>query len=603
MKGWTGLALRVDLTRRKYLATKIDPHYLREFLGGRGLAIRFLWEELPMNTDPLSPKNMLIFSAGPLTGLPLPSSGKLVVASKSPLTNGYGDGNLGSNAAVALRKAGYDVLIITGKAEKPVYLLIDNGKVEFKSADDLWGLSTFEVEERLKMENGNSVGILTIGPAGENLVKFSTITSQRGRSGGRPGMGAVMGSKNLKAIVIRGTKPIQVYDSNELRRLAEKCYSKIQRSDNYSFWIRQGTMSTIEWANKNSVLPTYNFKEGIFEREEEINGYAMERIKVDRRGCPYCTMECGNVVRDLEERESELDYENVAMLGSNIGIGDLKEVSTLNRYADEYGLDTISLGNVIGFAIEASSRGLLNEKIEWGDYKAILQLVKDIAKREGIGDLLAEGVKRASERIGGKDFAMHVKGLEVSAYDCHTAIGMALAYGTSPIGAHHKDAWIIGWELSKDRFGVSREKVEKIVELQRIRGGFFESLTVCRFPWIELNIELEWYLRFLRASTGISFDMSGVYRISDRIYTLIRAFWIREFGRWRREMDYPPIRWFKEPLNKGPFKGAKLDLNSYDILLDYYYELRGWNRNGIPKEETLEKLNLSYAKAILDRSR
>jgi len=603
MFGWSGRILRVNLSLNKISTQKFNSEFALNFLGGRGFAIKILWDELTPGIDPLSPENKLVFATGPLTGLPIPSSGKIVVASKSPLTGGYGDGNLGSIAAVELRKAGYDAVVIEGKAEKPCYINIEDDLVEIINADDLWGLTTFECERRLKQKHGKNIGVLTIGPAGENLVKYANILSQEGRAGGRPGIGAVMGSKKLKAIAVRGNKDIPVANIDDLKKLGADGYTNIKSREGYDFWRRQGTMMTIEWSQENSVLPTYNFREGVFDYAKSIDGYAMEKIKISQRGCPYCNMICGNVVRDSEDRQVELDYENVAMLGSNIGIGDLNLVSTLNRLADEYGVDTISVGNVIGFAMEASERRLISERFEWGDYKAARELMTKIVYREGIGDMLAEGVKKASEKIGGGSYewAMHVKGLEVSAYNCHTAIAMALAYATSPIGAHHKDSWVISWEVKTDRFGVNRGKAEKVVELQRIRGGIFESLTLCRLPWIELGFELEWYLKYLKAATGVTFTMDDLYVIADRIYNLIRAFWIREMDGWRREMDWPPQRWFNNPLTKGPFKGQKLDRDAYSKLLSWYYEIRGWDENGIPRKTTLKQLGLDYVIEKLEK--
>jgi aldehyde:ferredoxin oxidoreductase len=354
-------------------------------------------------------------------------------------------------------------------------------------------------------------------------------------------------------------------------------------------------MMTIEWSQENNVLPTYNFSEGVFEDAEAIGGFSMEKIKSSQRGCPNCNMTCGNAVKDADRKESELDYENVAMLGSNIGIGNLKKVAALNRMADEFGLDTISLGNVIGFAMEASEKGLVGEKILWGDYKAARALIEDIAYKRGIGAALAEGVRFAAEKIGGNSsrWAMHVKGLEISAYDCHAAPAMALSYATSPIGAHHKDAWVISWEVKVGRERYSEEKVDKVIEFQRIRGGFFECATVCRLPWIELGFELEWYPKFLYAATGLEIGWNELNLIADRVYTLIRAFWVREYGKnWSREMDFPPARWFEEPLTEGNLKGAKLDKAKYEVMLNMYYRKRGWDERGIPTKTTLEKLGL-----------
>ena len=602
MQGWTGFFLKVNLTNSEATPETYQEDLALNFLGGRGFAIKILWDTLKQGTDPLSPENKLILATGPLTGIGLPNSGKLVIASKSPLTGGYGDGNIGSWAAVNIRKAGYDALVIEGKASAPTILYIKDQTVEFLDAKALWGKSSFEVEDELRKEYSKLAGIVSIGPAGENLVKFATVVSQNGRAGGRPGMGAVMGSKNLKAIVIEGTKQIPLAYPQEMKKLAVDGYRELLAKPLYSFWKRQGTMSTVDWCQENSCLPTLNYRQGVFDKAEDINGFNMEKMKVSNRGCPQCNMTCGNVVKDTEGKDSELDYENVVMLGSNIGLGDLRQVATLNRLADEFGFDAISLGSVLGFAMEASEKGLISEKIGWGDFEAIKVMINDIAYRRGLGAVLAEGVRYASTTIGkgSGDWAMHVKGLEVTAYDCHTAPGMALAYGTSSIGAHHKDAWVITWEIKAGREKYDAEKVDHIIQTQLLRGGAFEALTVCRFPNGSLGLGFEWYQKYLQASTGHNFSLDQINQISDRILNLIRAFWVREYGdKWSREMDVPPMRWFKEPLTEGPLKGSVLDLDKYNAMLDIYYQKRGWNKNGVPTKETLEKLGLADSASYL----
>jgi aldehyde:ferredoxin oxidoreductase len=495
-----------------------------------------------------------------------------------------------------MRKAGYDAVVIEDKAKSPVILHVKDKIAEFVDAKDFWGLNSFETEARLRGLYERTAGIVSIGPAGENLVKFATVVSQEGRSGGRPGMGAVMGSKNLKAVVFEGSGDLPVAHPKELKELSSEGYREVLTKPGFAFWKRQGTMSTIEWSQENSALPTFNYREGVFSKAEKIGGFAMEKIKVSNRGCPQCNMTCGNVVKDSDRKQSELDYENVVMLGSNIGLGNLGQVAALNRVADELGLDTISLGNVLGFAMEASEKRLIDEKVSWGKFKETKALINDIAYRRGLGNMLAEGVRSAAAKIGGKsgDWAMHVKGLEITAYDCHAAPAMALAYATSSIGAHHKDAWIISWEVEFGRENYSEENVDKVIELQRVRGGIFESLVVCRFPLVELGLELEWYPKFLTAATGMDLTLNTLNQIADRTFNLIRAFWVREFGgNWAKEMDVPPMRWFKEPLTKGPLKGSKLDLVKYNVMLQKYYRKRGWDERGIPKKITLKKLGLS----------
>ncbi len=604
MNGWNGKLLRVDLSRGKAVSQKYDASFARNFLGGRGFAAKILWDELKPALNPISPENRLIFAAGPLTAFALPSSGKLLVAAKSPLTGGYGDGNLGTNATVQMRRAGYDAIVIQGKAPKPTILYIYDDQSEFFDASEYWGQGSFSTEKRLKKEYSTSVGVISIGQAGENQVKFANVVSEEGRAGGRPGMGAVMGSKNLKAVAIRGTGTIPAKNPQAMKTMAQEAYNEVLAKPNYAFWKRQGTMSTLEWSQGNSVLPTENFREGVFEEADAIGGFAMEKIKTSNKGCPQCNMTCGNVVEDSENLHSELDYENVAMLGSNIGLGDLKKVATINRLADDYGIDTISLGNAIGFTMEASENRLVDYKIEWGDFEEAKVLAKDIVCKRGTGALLAEGVRLASEKIGGdaRKWAMQIKSLEVSGYDCHTTPGMALSYATCSVGAHHKDAWVISWEVSAGRDNYGEGKVDKVIELQRLRGGVFECLTTCRLPWVEVGFELDWYPKFLKATTGVGFTMNDLYTIADRAFVLIRAFWAREYANtWSKAMDIPPERWFNDPLKEGPFKGTTLNQEEYENMLMLYYKKRGWDNRGIPTKSTLERLGLHDVSQELGR--
>lgn len=593
MNGYTGKLLRVNLSDRKITKEEISESMKKDFLGGRGFAIKLLWDEVK-HVDPLSERNKIIFSTGPLSGQLLPSAGKMVIASKSPLTGGYGDGNIGTMASVHLRKAGYDVLVVEGRSEKPCILLIEDENVKIVESPDLWGKNTFEAQDLLEKKYGKNSGILLTGPAGENLIPISTVMSQRGRAGGRPGMGAVMGSKRLKAVVIKGTGNISNFDDPQLKELVKKGYEEIKGKESFDFWMRQGTMQAFEWCNENGCLPTYNFKEGVFEFSKEMDGYVLEKLHFHRKGCPMCSMQCGHVIKDSEDQPAELDYENVGMLGPNIGLKSLPQVALLNRLADEWGLDTISLGSGIGFLMEASEKGLIKEKIRWGDFEAAQKLVQEIGKGEGTGGLVSKGVKAASEAIGkgSHRWAMHVKGLEISAYNCHACPGMALSFGTSPIGAAHKDAWIIAWEISTDRFSYNKEKVQKLIEFQRIRGGFFESATVCRLPWVEVSFGLHWYTEYLQAITGNRMEWEDLYKIGDRIYHLIRAYWKREIPQFGRKWDYPPERWFEEPHSQGKMKGMKIDREKYEQMLSYYYELRGWDEHGIPRKETLDAAGL-----------
>lgn len=612
--GWVGKILRIDLSKEQIKEQPLDKELALEWIGGRGWAIKILWDELEPGIDPLDPENKVVIATGPLTGTIVPSSGKVVVASKSPLTGGYGDGNIGSHLGHMLKMSGYDAIVIEGRAKKPVYLWITPNEVEIKDASHLWGKSTFETEIMLREDHGNDIGSIVIGPGAENLVKYGVVITEYGRAGGRPGIGTVLGSKRLKAIVAHGWNDIPMADVDSAFNLAYEIRRYLMSNPGYRKWVEQGTMITIEWSQEANVLPTYNFSEGVFDEYMNIGGETMAKeYKLLKKGCFSCAMPCGNLTvarfGPFKGTWAEIDYENVGMLGSNIGVGSMDCVIKLNRIADEAGLDTISLGSVVGFAIELYKRGIITKKqtdgleLDWGNMDAIIALIDRIVKREGIGKILAEGVKKAAEKIGGEaiKYAIHVKGLEVSAYDCHAAPAMALSYGTSPIGAHHKDAWVISWEMRYGREKVDRNKVDKVIEFQRIRGGLFEMLTVCRLPWIELALDLEYYPKLFKAITGYDYALDRFYFIADKVYNLMRVFWIREYGRWKREYDYPPRKWFEVPLSKGSMAGMKLSKEDYDRLLDMYYEARGWDRNGVPKISTLEKFGLTDAIKVVEK--
>jgi aldehyde:ferredoxin oxidoreductase len=598
MKAWTGQLLRVNLSSKETSSESYPKDLALQFVGGRGFAVKILWDEVPKGTDPLSPGNKFIAAVGPLSGLSMPNVGKTIVAAKSPLTGGYGDGNLGTHFGSQLRRAGYDLVVVEGKADAPSYILIEDAEVSILDADSLWGIGAYEAEQKLEDAHGRNVGTLMIGQGGENLVKYATVRSMMGRSGGRPGMGTVMGSKNLKAIVAKGSTSPEIADPQTFRQLGRDGFKDIREKPGYESWMSQGTMLIHAWCQEYSVLPSYNFREGQFEHADALSGDTMEKMKEKTRGCPSCTMQCGHCIKDSEGRSAELDYENVALLGSNIGIRDLREVATLNRLADEYGLDTISLGNTIGFAMEASESGILNEKLEWGDFHATRQLVTDIAYRKGsLGPALAEGTQHLAKQLGKNalDFAMQVKGLEISGYDCHAAPGMALAFGVCSIGAHHKESWVITHEVDVGRDTYDESKVDKVIELQRIRGGMFEQLVGCRFPWIELGFDLEWYPKYFMAATGLKWTLDDFWNLADRVYSLVRSYWVREFnGEWDRTMDYPPNRWFKDPLSVGTLAGAKLDKEGYEKMLSWYYKKRGWDERGIPTKSRLKEQGLEW---------
>ncbi|MGQ9618870.1 MAG: aldehyde ferredoxin oxidoreductase family protein [Candidatus Aminicenantia bacterium] len=591
MKGWTGNILRINLTDRKVKKESFGEEFARKWVGGRGFAVKILWDELKPGIDPIGPENKLIISLGPIAGIPAPNTGKTVVAAKSPLTGGYGDGNLGTWVTVQMRKAGYDILIIEGVSDKPVYLYIEDENVQFLPADEIWGKGSYETQEWLYRKYGKRAGILTIGQAGENLALYATIRSLEGRSGGRPGIGTVMGSKKLKAIVIKGTKEIPVADPEGMKRVGIDDLKKVGEIDKKTGWSLQGTTGVLAWCNDVNALPVKNMRKTSHPDAWRIDGVRLAESKVAVFGCPNCTMRCGITILDKEGRHSELDYENIGMLGSDLEIFDFPQVASLNYLCDDFGLDTISAGGVLAFYADAIENGAINGDFRFGDAEKGKELLRKIAYRVEEGELLSLGSKRMAQIIGknSESYAMHVKGLEISAYNCKFVPGMALAYGTSPIGAHHKDAWVIMFELTQtQRESYGAEKAKRVIELQRIRGGIFEFIVSCRFPWVELGWELEHYAEYFNRATGLSWTLDDFWKVADRIYNLIRAFWVREYPDWNRKWDYPPAVWF-DPSNadkEGTIAGKVLEYDKYDSLLDHYYEIRGWDKRGIPEKDT-----------------
>lgn len=599
MFGWTGNILRVDLTRKTFRKESFTEEFARTWLGGRGFAVKLLYDELKPGIDPLGPENKLVVALGPISGIPAPNTGKAVVAAKSPLTGFYGDGNLGTRLTEQLRKAGYDALIVEGRAERPTLLFIEDDRVEFLSAEAVWGKGTFDTNEWIYAKYGKGAGVLNIGQGGENLVRFATIRSMEGRSGGRPGIGAVMGSKLLKAIVCKGTKPIPQADPQGMKAVGTADLKAVHKKDQDSGWSRQSTDGVLAWCNEVAALPVHNFRRTSHADAWQIDGQRLDEARVATYGCPSCTMRCGITIHDTEGHESELDYENIGLLGANIDVFDLAQVGSLNYLCDDYGLDTMSAGCTLGFYADAIEHGATQGEFRFGDAERAKELLRMAAHREGaLGNLLADGSLRMARAFGhgSEAYAMQVKGLEVAAYNCKFIPGMALAFGVAGIGAHHREAWIITFELkhsTRDSYG--RDKAAKVIELQRIRGGMFESIVACRFPWIEVGWELEHYPTYFNLVTGLSWTLDDMWRLADRVYAMLKLHYLREFPDATRRDDYPPAVWFQADNAdaEGPIAGKHLEPEKYDQLLQHYYDLRGYDDRGIPTRETLAKLGLS----------
>lgn len=603
MNGYGGSILRVNLTNGQFTRFPTPPELARDFIGGRGFGAYLLFKEVPNFADPLGSENKLILSSGPLSGLLIPGAGKMDFTTKSPLTGGYASSSLGGMLTAELKYAGIDSIILEGISPNPVYLFIDNDLVELRDASEYWGKGTISVEKALKDKFGDEYQVAVIGPGGENLVAFASINHDYGRQAGRGGVGTVMGSKKLKAIVIHGSKSIPVADPDGYRKAGMELFKACKDADGLIPWQRYGTTIVTSWCDEVGALPTRNFSSGHFDEGKSLYGPVMrEKIVVTDKGCFGCPSPCGKYSR-MKKYKTNVEgpeYETIGMLGSNLGISDIEDVAEANRLCDDLGIDTISTGGVIGWAIECFKKGILTSndtdglELSFGDSDSIFKLIHKIANQEGFGKLLAGGVKKAAETVGkgSEKFAIHVKGMEQSAYATHNATAMLLAYMTCDVGAHHNRSWAITYDLQVGRDLVVPEKVARIIWLQNFRP-MFDVLGSCRLQWVELSIDRELYVPALEAITGIHRSWEDLEKSGERIWNLTRMFWIRENPGFNRDWDLPSPRFYSEPPLDGPTAGQITKFEDVQKLLDMYYEQRGWDKNGIPTSSTLTSLNLA----------
>jgi len=607
MFGYAGKILEVDLSDGSIKQTKTPENLIKNFIGARGLGAALLYKKLKPRTDPLGSDNPLIFATGPVTGTPLPACARSELVTKSPLTNIYLCSSAGGFFGAELKFAGFDCLVIKGKANRPSWLYITNDEVEIRNASDVWGKTTDDTERTIRRELKTSkLSVASIGPAGERLVRFSCIQVDMmhgGRSGsfGRGGAGAVMGSKLLKAIAIHGKGNIEIADEEGFSRFFRELKEKMRTNQLIQNFSRWGTPQFVEPINEARMWPTFNFREGSFDGADKLTAEKLRSELVKRdTACYACTIASGK----LSEVESGPyagtvvdgpEYETIWSFGPQCGVNRLDAIAAANLWCDRYGLDTISAGNVIGFAMECGERGLLKEEglnLKFGNHEVILPLLERITFRRGIGDLLAEGVRNAAERIGNEaqNFAMHVKGCEIPAYDPRGAWGMALAYATSCRGACHLKAWTIGVEILRgeyNRFSTER-KAELVVELQNLRA-VVDSMGVCVFG--TRTIGAKEMLEMLRYVVGWNLDEAELQRIGERIYNVERLVAVRD-GISRKD-DTLPLRLFSEPIPGLP--ESRLSKADLDQMLDQYYQIRGWDSEGRPTDEKLKKLKISEA--------
>ena len=619
--GYAGSILRIDLSSGEVSKTPLPDELVDKYIGGRGFVAKLLYDELPPNTDPLSPENMFLAATGPLSGYFLPASGKTHFGTKSPATGGYADSNMGGHFGPALKYAGYDVLVLTGRAATPSYLFIDDEQVEIRPAESYWGMGALSCEAQLKKDLSEDFQILTIGPAGENRVRFACISHDFGRQAGRTGVGAVLGSKNIKAIAVKGTGSLPVYDIERAYAAGKEAYQKVFAKTGFKEWTPEGTAGITDWTNAVGVFPTRNFQTSYADHHKSINGKAiLDQLKITDKGCFCCPTPCGKYGHTKTDLGSAYvegpEYETIALFGGNCLLQNISEVAYANYVCDELGIDTISAGAVISWAIECFEKGILNasqvgREIQFSDPGTVDFLLNQIARREGIGDLLAEGVKAASEKIGkgSEAFAIHVKGLEWTGYESRNAPSMMLAYMTADIGAHHNRAWVLGYDVTGAWTNVSElissgsdsEKMPKavvrpecaqyVIDSQHTRP-LFDALGICRLQYMELGFEEENYEELFHLITGKKKSWQELLTVSERIWNLTRVISNREIKNFGRRLDYPPARFYEEPIPSGPNEGYFLTKAELDVLLDEYYRARGWDENGIPTRETLERLGL-----------
>jgi len=587
MNGWTEKIIKVDLTNKTSQIEEIDRQILVKYLGGRGLGAYFIYNHVPPKSDPLGPENILAFCTGPLTGTVVPTGGRSSLSILSPLTHTILDSNSGNEFGVRLKWAGYDALLIYGKAEQPVWLEINDQGVIIHSASDLWGC---EVPQTVNLLDGKDSATICIGPAGENQVLFSSILDKHGRSYGRGGTGAVMGSKGIKAIVARGHQKPNVADKEVLDFVDYEARKFIKASPRTSQGLPEfGTSVLVNLMNWYGVLPSYNFQEGEFDKAELISGeYLREKFLQKRSACWGCPIGCKRVTKTENESGEGPEYETIYALGSTLGIDDLTIVTEANYRCNQLGLDTISAGVTIGSAMELVQRGFLKSELQFGRSDLLLQTIEDIAYRRGLGNDLAMGSRRLTEKYGAPELAMQVKGLEMPGYDPRGMQAQGLLYATSNRGACHLRGNMLGPELlgapkMLDRFS-SRGKAGILIVVQHT-SAVIDSIGMCKF--VNFAIGDEYFARMITAITGIKYEVQDLLSAGERIWNLERLYNLR--AGFTHSDDTLPPRFLTEPHIKGGSKGHVVELGP---MLEEYYRFRGWTNAGIPAPRKLVSLGL-----------
>jgi aldehyde:ferredoxin oxidoreductase len=611
MSGYHGKLLRVNLTSGHIADEEIPGDLFKKYLGGAGLATKYLWDEVPRGADPLGPENRLIFMTGSLTGVVAPSTGRYSVVAKSPQTGIWGQANSGGRWGVDFKKCGYDGIIFEGISPRPVYLVVEDNKAELKNAEHLWGKNVPDTTNLIRDELGEKYNVACIGPAGENLVKYAAIMNDFGRAAGRCGLGAVMGSKNLKAVAALGKQKIPVARPEEFREHSRKQYELMDESMMKMAMQSFGTSVVLDLVNVRGGFPTRNWQSGVFDQSDDINGPAIsDKILTKNITCFACPIECG---RGTEIRDGKYtghkgegpEYETVGTFGGMCLVNDLEAITMAGYLCNDYGVDTVSAGSTIAFAMECYEKEILTEQdtggraFNFGDADLIVDLIPLIAKREGIGDLLAEGTMRMAEKLGkgSEHFAMHVKGLELPAYDSRAVQMTGLTYATANRGGDHITAYVQGPTFSdvpflivedseiKDPFIADPEEVKVARDLEDMLTTF-DCVGACKF--MGLCLQADDWVHLVNLVTGWDLSTAEYKQAGERVYNLARAFSNREG--LTAAGDTLPKRLLEDPLPDGPAEGH---VNELPILLERYYQMRGWdNETGKPTPEKLDELGL-----------
>nr|WP_066353617.1 aldehyde ferredoxin oxidoreductase family protein [Fervidicola ferrireducens] len=600
MFGWKGTILRVNLTEGSIKKESLDLKDAHMYIGGRGLGVKILTDEVDPGIEPLSPENKLIFMTGPLTGTMAASPGRYEVVAKAPLTGTIGGANSGGHFGPELKFAGYDGIIFEGRAEKPVYLWINDDHVELRSAEHLWGKNTFETTDQLLKETAEDARVACIGPAGEKLVLFATVMNDKHRAAGRSGMGAVMGSKNLKAVVVRGTKSVDVADPEAFYKACVDARRKLKEHPVTGTGLPMyGTEILINILNQVGALPTRNWRDGgYFEYAEEISGEALrEKYLVRNKGCFGCSIGCGRVTRVPEGKYKSFgegpEYEAGWALGASCGVRDLAAICKANFICNELGLDPITMGATIACTMEMYEKGIISKEeigmeAPFGNADAIVELTRMTGLREGFGDKLAEGSYRLASSYGHPELSMSVKKQEMPAYDARGIQGMGLEYATSNRGGCHVRGYmtspeILGIPVKLDPL-VTKDKAKWLKTFQDLTA-VVDSAGICLFTTFAIGLpEIS---AMLKAAIGLDYSDEEVMKIGERIWNLERMFNLG--AGFTKADDTLPPRLLNEPLKTGAGKGKVVEL---DVMLKEYYEVRGWNEDGIPTDAKLEELGI-----------